>query len=71
MKAKDSYFVISKGMMRIAGLFNREIKELVEMAYQSEFPYLFDSSKFNNAFNFQPLSYQEGIKETAKWTLSQ
>lgn len=71
MNAKDSYFVISKGMMRMAGLFNREIKELVEMAYQNGFPYFFDSSKFNTAFNFQPLSYQEGIKETAKWALSQ
>ena len=71
MSKKDSYFVISKGMMQIVGLFNREIKELVEMAYQNEFPYLFDSSKFNNAFNFRPLSYQEGIRETAKWALSQ
>lgn len=71
MNTKESYFVISKGMMRIAGLFDRQIKELVEMAYQNEFPYLFDSSKFNKAFNFQPLSYQQGIKETAKWALSQ
>jgi nucleoside-diphosphate-sugar epimerase len=71
MKAKDSYSVISKGMMIIAGLFNRTIKESLEMAYQNEFPYLFDSSKFNRAFNFEPLSYPDGIKETAKWTLEQ
>ena len=71
MSTKDSYFVVSKGMMRIVGLFDRQIKELVEMAYQNEFPYLFDSSKFNRAFNFEPLSYQQGIKETAKWALSQ
>jgi len=71
MHAKESYFVISKGMMRLGGLFNRQIKELVEMAYQNEFSYLFDSSKFNEVFNFQPVSYQEGIKETAKWALIQ
>jgi nucleoside-diphosphate-sugar epimerase len=67
MNAKGSYSVISKGMMRIAGLFNRAIKESLEMAYQNEFLYLFDSSKFNKAFDFQPWSYPEGIKETAKW----
>jgi nucleoside-diphosphate-sugar epimerase len=71
MKAKDSYSVISKGMMLMAGLFNRTIKESLEMAYQSEFPYLFDSSKFNRAFNFEPISYHDGIKETARWTLEQ
>jgi nucleoside-diphosphate-sugar epimerase len=71
MRAKDNYSVISKGMMRIAGLFNRSIKESIEVAYQSEFPYLFDSSKFNKSFNFEPISYYDGIKETAKWTLEQ
>jgi len=71
MGIKDSYSVISKGMMRMVGLFNRAIKESVEMAYQNEFPYLFDSSKFNSAFGFQPLSYREGIRETARWTLEQ
>ncbi|HKB44874.1 MAG TPA: NAD-dependent epimerase/dehydratase family protein [Chitinophagaceae bacterium] len=69
MNAKDNYSVISKFMMNIAGLFNRPIKESIEMVYQSEFPYLFDSSKFNKAFNLEPTSYPEGIKETAKWVL--
>jgi nucleoside-diphosphate-sugar epimerase len=71
MRTKDNYSIISKAMMNIAGLFNRPIKESVEMAYQSEFPYLFDSSKFNKAFSFEPTSYQKGIKETALWTLEQ
>jgi len=71
MNTKNDYSVISKGMMRIAGLFNRSIKESIEMVYQSEFSYLFDSSKFNRTFKFEPTSYYEGIKETAKWTLEQ
>lgn len=71
MKAKDGYSIISKTMMRLVGLFNRPIKESVEMAYQSEFPYLFDSSKFNRTFNFEPTSYHDGIRETAIWTLEQ
>ena len=71
MEARDSYSVISKGMMRMAGLFNKAIKESVEMSYQNEFPYLFDSAKFNNSFNFQPTSYKDGIKGTAEYALQQ
>jgi nucleoside-diphosphate-sugar epimerase len=71
MNARDNYSTISKGMMRLAGLFNRTIKESLEMAYQNEFPYLFDSSKFNLAFKFEPTSYRKGIEETARWALTQ
>jgi len=71
MKANERYSIISKGMMLLAGLFNRTIKESIEMAYQNEFPYLFDSAKFNGAFNFEPRSYHSGIRETAKWALEQ
>jgi nucleoside-diphosphate-sugar epimerase len=71
MKVKDNYSVISKFMLNIGGLVNRTIKESIEMGYQNEFPYLFDSSKFNKAFSFEPISYMQGIKETARWALGQ
>jgi nucleoside-diphosphate-sugar epimerase len=71
MKVFDAYTVLPKWMLQLIGLFNRSIKESIEMLYQSEFPYLFDSSKFNKAFNFQPTSYNDGIRETAIWTLEQ
>jgi len=71
MKAFDDYTVLSKWMLQLAGLFNRDIKESYEMIYQSEFPYLFDSTKFNKAFSFEPTSYHDGIRETAIWTLEQ
>ena len=48
------------------GLFNPIIKESIEMMYQNEADYVFDSSKFEKAFNFNPASYETGIKETAK-----
>jgi nucleoside-diphosphate-sugar epimerase len=71
MKAPDNYSVLSKWMMQLAGIFNRPIKELVEMLYQNEYPYIFNSSKFNEAYNFEPTSYREGIRETAIWALQQ
>ncbi|TAL71107.1 MAG: NAD-dependent epimerase/dehydratase family protein [Bacteroidetes bacterium] len=63
---KAKYSVIKKWMMKMIGLFNGIIDESVEMLYQSEFDYLFDSSKFEKAFNFQPTSYQKGIEETVR-----
>ncbi|WP_205509291.1 NAD-dependent epimerase/dehydratase family protein [Longitalea arenae] len=63
--------VIHNWMLRVAGLFNRTMKELIEMNYQNEYPYLFSSEKFNNAFGFTPTSYSEGIKETVQWALKQ
>ncbi|CAN5682423.1 SDR family oxidoreductase [soil metagenome] len=71
MKVFDDYTVLPKWMLQLIGLFNRPIKESMEMLYQSEFPYLFDSSKFNKAFDFEPTSYSDGIRETAIWTLEQ
>ena len=43
------------------------MKELYEMLYQNEYAYVFDSTKFDKAFNFTPTSYQQGIKETIEW----
>jgi len=42
------------------------IKESVEMLYQNDSDYLFDSTKFEKAFNYNPISYEEGITNTAK-----
>ena len=63
--------VLPKWMIRLGGLFDRTTAELHEMLYQYEYDYLFDSSKFEKAYNFQPISYEEGIKATANaYTIS-
>jgi nucleoside-diphosphate-sugar epimerase len=61
--------VLSKFMIRLAGLFIKPIKESYEMIYQSDSSYLFDSTKFEKHFGFEPTSYEDGIKETAKYYL--
>ncbi len=58
------YSVLKKWMIQLAGMFNKTISESVEMLYQSESDYYFDSTKFNERFNFKPTTYEEGIKET-------
>ena len=62
--AKSSHMVVGPLMIRTAGLFNGLIRESVEMLYQYDSDYLFDSSKFNNAFPFETISYPKGLKET-------
>ncbi|QEC68355.1 NAD-dependent epimerase/dehydratase family protein [Panacibacter ginsenosidivorans] len=71
MKVFNNYSTLPVWMMQLAGIFNRPIKESVEMIYQSQFPYIFNSTKFDKAFNFEPTSYQDGIRETAIWTMEQ
>lgn len=58
------YSVLKKWMVSAAGLFNKTIAEVGEMLYQMEYDYQFDSSKFNNYFGYQPVSYKQGVKET-------
>lgn len=59
------YRVLSRPLVRLAGLFDSEIRESYEMLYQSDSEYLFDSAKFSKAFAFEPASYAEGIRRTA------
>lgn len=61
------YMVLNRFMISLAGLFIPEVRESKEMMYQLDSDYLFDSSKFQKAFNFNPTSYKSGIIETVEW----
>jgi nucleoside-diphosphate-sugar epimerase len=69
MDQPNKFSVLSKLMIRLAGLFIKPIKESYEMIYQSDSDYLFDSTKFEKHFGFEPTSYEDGIQETAKYYL--
>jgi len=58
------YTILKKWMVKMIGFFNKTVYESFEMLYQSEFDYYFDSTRFNNLFNFNPISYSAGIYET-------
>ncbi len=62
---KPDYMLIQVWMLRMIGLFNEVIRESVEMMYQNEVDYIFDSSKFEKAFGLKSTSYILGIKTTA------
>lgn len=63
-QVKPKYKVIPMGFLKVLALFNPIIKESMEMLYQNKYDYLFDSSKFQKAFNWKPTPYEEGIQTT-------
>jgi nucleoside-diphosphate-sugar epimerase len=58
---KPRYMAVNKLMLQLMGLFNKLIKDSVEMYYQYDHDYIFNSAKFEKAFNVKPTTYQEGI----------
>jgi nucleoside-diphosphate-sugar epimerase len=63
---KPKYSRITKLLLFLAGLFNKNIMGTVEMYYQYDHDYVFDSSKFEKAFNFKPTSYRDGIEHMSE-----
>jgi len=66
LNVKAKITVLPTLMIRIGGLFNPIIKESVEMLYQYDSEYIFDSAKFDKAFTFNKVLYAEGIKNSVK-----
>jgi len=66
MGVKLEYMIVKKWMVKMLGMFNKVVKESIEMLYQNDSDYLFDSTKFGKAFDFKPISYEEGIIKTTE-----
>jgi len=59
---EPKYRILSRPLIKIGGFFDSDIRESYEMLYQSDSPYVFDSSKFTKAFNQEPTPYAEGVR---------
>lgn len=66
MQVQPKYREISPFMLRIMGWFIPVMGEIVEMYYQYDRDYVFDSSKFEQYFDFTPTPQREGIKATVE-----
>ena len=66
LNMKPKITVLPKIMLQMAGLFNPIIKESVEMLYQYDSEYIFDSAKFDKVFKFNKVLYAEGIRNSVK-----
>lgn len=58
---------VGRGMLRLAGLFSPPAREMVEMLYEFEEPFVVDSSKFENTFGMKATPLETGVGETIEW----
>ena len=64
MHVKPRYYILSKLMISLFGIFSSTLRELKEMLYQNDRDYFFDSSKFQKKFVLQPTTYEKGIADS-------
>ncbi len=57
----------SRAMLTVAGLFIPEAREMIEMLYEFEKPFVVDSSKFTRAFGVSATPLRESIAKTLEW----
>jgi hypothetical protein len=53
--------------MTLLGLFNPTLRELMELAYAFEAPYVVDHSRFAAALGASPTPHAQAIAETLAW----
>lgn len=63
LQVEPRYRRVGKSFVRFLGIFIPEMKESVEMLYQYDRDYVFNSDKFENKFSQRPTPYKIGIKE--------
>ena len=66
MGAKNNYTVLPNWLVNSIGFFIPVMKELAEMNYQYDRDYYFDSSKFNDHFNFKPTPNALAVKQAVE-----
>jgi len=54
-------------LVRLLGLFNKEMAETVEMMFEWTAPYVVDTSKAERAFGLRPTPMQQAVRETLAW----
>ncbi len=58
---------MGKLMMTLGGLFIPAAREVVEMMYEFEKPFIVDSTKFERAFGMKPTPIREAVRKTVAW----
>jgi len=66
MNKNPRFTVIPVWMLRLIGLFVPLFREFAEMTYQYDRDYIFNSSKFEKRFGYEPLSPEQGMVQLMK-----
>lgn len=58
---------VSNWMLRIVSLINGDLREMQEMFYQFEEPFVVDGTRFAETFDFEPTPLADAIDATLDW----
>jgi nucleoside-diphosphate-sugar epimerase len=58
---------VPKLLLQAMGFFNADLREVSEMLYEFEEPFVLDASKFDTAFGNHATPLQEAIRRTVEW----
>jgi nucleoside-diphosphate-sugar epimerase len=58
---------IPRPLVAAMGIFSPLLREVVEMLYQKEEPYVVDGAAFAETFGFAPTPLEAGVRRTLKW----
>jgi nucleoside-diphosphate-sugar epimerase len=62
------YRTAGRGLLKVLGWFNADIREVPEMLYLQETPVILDDTKLLARFpHVRKTSYDEGIRQTLEW----
>ncbi len=64
---EPSIQVAPKLILQVMGLFNADLREVNEMLYEFEEPFILDHNKFEQAFGNHATPLSEAIQETVEW----
>ena len=67
---EPKFSVMGKFMLMLGGLFIPAAREMVEMAYEFEKPFIVESDKFVKTFGNIATPHETAIKETVAWYLA-
>ncbi|MBN2367063.1 MAG: NAD-dependent epimerase/dehydratase family protein [Calditrichaeota bacterium] len=54
-------------MVSILGLFNKQMRELKEMMYEFEEPFIMDDSSFRDTFGMEATPLEQALQEAIRW----
>jgi nucleoside-diphosphate-sugar epimerase len=64
---KPNYGVLPDYMLKLAGLFIPEAREVVEMLYEFKKPFIVDHSKYERTFGSEITPHREALAKTIEW----
>lgn len=64
LNKKDAFDVLPAALVKELGTDNQIMHELFEMLYQYDRDYYFDSTKFNQRFDYTPMTHAQAVQET-------